>query len=103
MNKCRFRQCRQELRAEKFNRMGVQPDASLDAPAAGLLHAAPVLETFRDQAPGRYCGDRIVPVLNLDRMQCDIDDIAIRANLRHLNPVSDAKHVVRGELEAGYK
>ena len=42
----------------------------------------------------------LVPILHLDGVKLHIDHIAIRAELRHLYPVADAHHVLRGELHA---
>ena len=51
---------------------------------------------------GRNGGDRLVPVLDLHRVESDFDDVAVRAVLRHLDPVADADHVVAGDLYAGH-
>lgn len=40
-------------------------------------------------------------VLHLDRVQGDVDHIAIGADLRHFDPVTDPQHVVAGQLHAG--
>ena len=51
-----------------------------------------------------WVGDRrdgLVPVLDLDRVERDVDDVAIRSVLRHLDPVTHVDHVVAGDLDAG--
>ena len=70
---------------------------------AGLGHAAPVLERVGDQSVGRDRGDRLVPVLDLDRGERDLDHVAVGAVLGHLDPVADPNHVVAGELDAGHE
>ena len=80
---------------------GVDKQAAFDAPPAGGLHAAPVLERFGHQAPGGDGDDGLVEVLHLDRVQGDIHHVAIRANLRHFDPVANPQHVVAGQLHAG--
>nr|GFD56958.1 hypothetical protein [Tanacetum cinerariifolium] len=82
---------------------GINEQAALDASSAGLLHAAPVSERLGHQAPGRNGNNGLVKILHLDRVQRDVDDIAVGAHLRHLDPVADPQHVVAGQLHTGYE
>jgi len=76
----------------------VDIDGALDATAAGLRHATPVLHGIADQRIGGNGGDGLVPVLNLDRRQRDVDHVAVGAVLGHLDPVANRHHVVGGDL-----
>ena len=46
----------------------------------------------------RYRRDRLVPVLDLDGMQGHLDNVAVRTESFHLDPVPDPDHVVTGDL-----
>jgi hypothetical protein len=78
-------------------------DRPLDAAAPTLEHAAPVPEAVLEKLVRRDDGDRLVPVLHLHRVQRDVDDIPVGAELRHLDPVADADQIVVGELNAGHE
>ena len=54
--------------AQEADALLVQVDAALDAPPTRLRHAPPVAERIRNQALGGDVGDRLVPVLHLDRV-----------------------------------
>ncbi len=86
---------------QKAHAAGIDEQAALDPPSAGLLHAAPVAEGFGHQAPGRDRDDGLVEILHLDRVQGDVHHIAVGADLGHLDPVADPQHVVAGQLHAG--
>src|SRR5690606_10006686 len=88
---------------DEIDALCIQPQAALDTPPARFLHAAPVLEAFADQPVRRYGGESFVPVLHLDGVQRDVDDIAVGTDLRHFDPVADPQHIVGGELHAGDK
>src|SRR3546814_4405175 len=79
----------------------VDAQRPLDFAPARLEHRPPILVTVRNQPMGRYGGDRLVPVLHLDRVQGDVDHITVGIKLRHFDPVADPQHVVRGELDRG--
>ncbi|CPJ25297.1 Uncharacterised protein [Bordetella pertussis] len=81
----------------------VQPQGALDAPPARLEHVAVVAVAFGKQLVGGHGGHRVVPVLHLDGMQRDVLDEAVGVDLRHLDPVADAQHVVGRELGAGHQ
>ena len=89
--------------AQKADALLVQVDAALDAPPTRLRHAPPVAERIRNQALGGDVGDRLVPVLHLDRVQGNVDHAAVHPDLRHLNPVAHPHHVVRAELHTGHQ
>jgi hypothetical protein len=50
---------------QEMDRVHVQVDRALHAPAARLAHAPPVLERLRDELMGGDRGDGLVPVLDL--------------------------------------
>ncbi len=81
--------------------MLIQVKAALDPAAATFLHAAPVLERVGNETLGRNAGDGLVPVLHLDGMQGDVDDISVGIELRHFHPVADANQVIGGDLHTG--
>src|SRR5690606_39760532 len=58
---------------QEAHRALVQVQRALDPAAAGLAHAAPVLERVADQLLGRDRGDGLVPVLHRHRVQRDVD------------------------------
>lgn len=91
------------VRAQKAHAGLVQVDRPLDAAAAGFLHAAIILERVADQAFGRNGGDGLVPVLHLDGMQGDVDDITVGIELWHLDPVTDAHDIAGRDLHAGHQ
>src|SRR5690606_31006068 len=91
------------LLAEKVHALLVEKEAALDPPTATFLHAAPVLERVGNEALGRDAGDRLVPVLDLDRVQGDIDHVAVGIQLRNLHPVADTNQVVGGDLYTGHQ
>ena len=64
--------------------------------------ASPVFERVGNQSVRRDRRNRLVPVLHRDSVELHIDDIAIRTELRHLNPIADANHVLGGELNTGH-
>src|SRR3546814_10024490 len=57
----------------------VDAQRPLDFAPARLEHRPPILVTVRNQPMGRYGGDRLVPVLHLDRVQGDVDHITVRS------------------------
>ncbi|MNS96947.1 hypothetical protein D3C72_1312650 [compost metagenome] len=81
----------------------VDAQGALDAAAARLEHVAVVAVAFRKQLVRGHRGDRVVPVLHLDRMQRDVLHETIGVGLRHFDPVADAQHVVAGQLRAGHQ
>ena len=79
----------------------IQIQRALDPPPTGLGHAAPVLVALRDQPPGRHGDDGLVEVAHLDRVQGDIDHVAVGTRTGHGDPVAHPQHVVGGQLHAG--
>lgn len=64
---------------------------------------AGVAEGVGDESLGGDGGDGLVEVLHLDRVQGDVDDVAVGVELGHLDPVTDADDVVAGDLHAGHQ
>ena len=91
----------QHLGGAEADAVHVDVDGSLDAPAARLLHAAPVLEGVADEGVGRYGGDGVVEVAHLDGVERHLDDRSVGAILLHGDPVARAQHIVGRELYAG--
>ena len=89
------------LIVQETHAAGVDVQAALDTAPTGGLHATPVLERLGHQAPGGDGDDGLVEVLHLHRVQGDIHHIAIGADLGHFDPVTDAQHVVAGQLHTG--
>src|SRR5690606_40403734 len=65
------------LRLEETHRGLVDQQRALDPAAAEVGHPAPVAVALADQRPGRDGADRLVPVLHLDRVQADVDHVAV--------------------------
>ncbi|MNZ58544.1 hypothetical protein D3C78_765560 [compost metagenome] len=86
---------------QKTHARSIDEQAAFDPPAARLLHATVVAERLAHQPPGGDRDNGLVEVLHLNRVQGDIDHIAIGADLGHFDPVADVQHVVTGELHAG--
>lgn len=85
------------------NAARVEIDAALDPPPAGRLHAAPVAERVRDERIAGHHRDRFVEVHDFDRVERNIDHVAVRVVLRHLDPVADPHHIVGRELHASHE
>ena len=85
----------------ELDAVDVNVDRALDAPPAGFAHASPVLERAGDQGIGRNGGDCLVPVLNFDCVEGDLDNAAVGAVIGHFNPVARTKHVMHDELDTG--
>src|SRR5690606_18477393 len=89
------------LGGQEPDRRGVDVDRALDAAAAALEHAPPVLEAVLQELVRGDDGDRLVPVTDLHVVERDVDDVAVGIELRHLDPVADAHEVVVRELHTG--
>lgn len=84
---------------EKPDAALIDEERTLDAPPAGFLHAAPVLEGVGDELAHRQSGDRLVPVAYFDGVEGDFDHVAVGVLAGHFDPVTDPHHIVRTELE----
>ena len=73
----------------------VDADRALDAPPAGSLHAAPVLERGGNQRVGGNVGDRVVPVAHLHRRQRNVENLPVHAHALDFYPVLVADEIVR--------
>ncbi len=85
----------------KAHGIEVEMDRALDASPTALLHAAPVTVGRVEQFVCRDGRDRLVPVLDLDRVERDVEHVAVRIVGRHLDPVPLFHQVVGVDLEAG--
>ncbi len=100
---CDLGEALEHRRSAQLDRLHIDVNRSFDPTATRLGHAAPVLEGIRDQRIGRNRGDRLVPVLDLDGGQCNVDDITVRPVAGHFNPVPFGEHLVGGELDSRHK
>ncbi len=89
--------------AQKVNARQIDMQRSLDSPPSRLVHTSPVFKRFANEPVSRDRGDRHIPVLNLNRVQRNIDYVSVRISLRHLNPITDSDHVIRHYLKARHQ
>ncbi len=93
----------QHLAGTELNRRHIDIDRPFDPTRTGLDHAAPVAERVLDQSVGRNGRDRPIEVLHLDGGQRNVNNRAVGIVFGHLNPITDAQHVIGGQLDAGDK
>ena len=84
----------------EFDTIHIDHDRTLDPSSAAIRHPSPVLEGRVYQLISRDDTNRLVPILDLDRMQCDINDITISSKLRCLYPIPYLKKIIRCDLHA---
>ncbi len=86
---------------KKMDAVLVDHQRAHDPSAARFRHPAPVAETFINKPVRGDGSDGLVEILHLHRVQCDVDDVAIGVELRHLDPVAQADHVIGADLNRG--
>ena len=89
------------LGTKESDRIHIDVKGALDAAPTGIRHPAPVLKRFADEFVGGNRRNRLIPVLNFDRVQRDIHDVTVRGSVGHLDPIPHPDHVVAGDLDAG--
>ena len=87
----------------EFYAEDIQIDSFVNAASVAFHHPPPVCEGRGDQSVWWNRADRVVPVAYLDGVQGDFHDCSVGASVRHLDPVSDADHIVLRELYPGHK
>ena len=89
--------------SQKSNAGGIDAQGALDTTAARFKHLTPVAIALGKQLVSGNGGNRLVPVLDLDRVQRHINNKTIRPGLLHFDPVADAQHVIGAHLRAGHQ